>query len=103
MQWPCPPIVVVGGSLTKGTYTLPDVTSPVATGNYYLSGRYGAVARFDNIIITAEEGNESMISSPRLQTAVRMTSSDLYNLNGQRVNFTRPGIYIRHGQKVLIK
>ena len=95
--------MVAGGSLTKGTYTLPDVTSPVATGIYNLSGRYGAVARFDNIIITAEEGNESMISSPRLQTAVRMTSSDLYKLNGQRVNFTRSGIYIRHGQKVLIK
>lgn len=37
--------------LAKGSYNLPDATSPVASGIYYLSGRYGGQARFDNIFL----------------------------------------------------
>ena len=40
-----------GNVLAAGSYNLPEVTSHVIEGIYYLSGRYNATAKFDNIII----------------------------------------------------
>lgn len=92
-----------GARLAKGEYTLPDATCTVATGIYYLSGRYGAVARFDNIIVTVEEGTSTAISHLKPEATRKPISSVFYNLSGQRVKTMSRGIYIRRGQKVVIK
>ena len=41
-----------GTVLARGTFNLPEGTSHTTVGIYYLSGRYNATAKFDNIVIS---------------------------------------------------
>ena len=43
-----------GTVYVSGTYALPAATSHVAAGLYYLSGRYSATGKFDNIVISVD-------------------------------------------------
>ena len=55
--------------LATGTYNIPSGKGFKAVGMYYLSGRYGAVGKFDNISITTEV-DEEVVSIPTISEPV---------------------------------
>ena len=74
-----------------------------AAGNYVLTLANGGNTWITNVSITRGEKGTTGIQELKNSRIEELKSSDIYNMNGQKVEKAGKGLYIKNGKKVIMK
>ena len=94
------------GSGTNGTgfYRVPTEGTTLAAGRAYLTiPAETAASRSTLRLVFDDEDEATGISATLVNSEERIVNSEVYDLQGRRVELPQRGLYIRNGKKVIIK
>ena len=92
--------ILSNGSYGVGFYTL-STSGELAAGKAYLQLPTSSVSNVKAINIIFDDDNEDPTALQDIEGTIK--AKDIYNLQGQKVNSPKSGLYIINGKKVLIK